>query len=77
MSPYIFLLFKKNALDKANIDILVAKILIRTKELHLWSLESLELVNRFESHKQEKFIITCCFGGGSDHLLTCGGEGFS
>ena len=42
--------------------------------MHVWSLETFKLVQRYTGHVQEKYIIRCCFGGENDRYLACGGE---
>jgi WD40 repeat protein len=46
----------------------------KTPELHLWSLETLELMNRFVGFKQQNFLLRCCLGGQDDAMISCGSE---
>jgi len=45
------------------------------KELHIWDIEKGELIQRYFGHKQEKFLIRCCFGGNDDAFIASGSEG--
>lgn len=46
----------------------------KSPEIHLWSLENFELLNKFSGFKQEKFLIRCGMGYEGDQIIAQGSE---
>lgn len=62
-----------SSLSKDN-RFLLLNINSKLPELHLWSLDTLELINRFTGFAQQNYVIRCCFGWKDEQLLACGSE---
>lgn len=45
-----------------------------SQELHLWDLETLQLVRKYSGHAQARFAIRACFGGPGDGCVASGSE---
>lgn len=43
-------------------------------ELHLYNLDTMEIVNQFDGYYQEKFMIKCQIGGPKNSYIACGSE---
>ena len=57
-----------------NDKFFLVNISYTSPEIHLWSLENYELINRFEGYKQSSFMLRCCMGWKDEQLISCGSE---
>ena len=54
--------------------LLILNVSFRSPEIHLYSVGSFDLINRYYGHKQKDFVIHCDIGSENNTLIACGSE---
>lgn len=78
---FFFSIIEKDVIISADLSkngkLLLVNTSFKLPKLHVWNLETMEIIYVFYGHTQEKFILRCAFGGHNDSLVSCGSEGNS